>query len=209
VGEDLYLLLQFKKTAINASPMNRQYTIGISIALIALIVLGRALPHVPNFAPVAASALLAGYLFRSRLMAIAVPMVGMLLSDLVIGTYDWRVMAFVYAGLAIPALLGRLLRSETPGFQQPWLRPLVRVGKLAGAATGSALVFFVLSNFGVWVAGSMYAYTAEGLAICYTVAIPFLKSSLSADLLFSGMLFGAYQVVSAVAARRAAAVVKA
>lgn len=189
--------------------MNRQYTIGISVALIALIVLGRALPHVPNFAPVAASALLAGYLFRSRVLALAVPLMGMLLSDLMIGTYDWRVMAFVYAGLAIPALLGRLLRTETPAFRQPWLRPLVRVGKLAGAATGSALVFFLVSNFGVWAAGNMYAYTAEGLAICYTVAIPFLKSSLSADLLFTGMLFGAFQVARIAATRRVRATVKA
>lgn len=189
--------------------MNRQYTIGISIALIALIVLGRALPHVPNFAPVAASALLAGYLFRSRLVAIAVPMLGMLISDALIGMYDWRVMAFVYAGLAIPALLGRLLRSETPAFKATWMRPLVRVGKLAGAATGSALVFFLVSNFGVWAAEGMYAHTAQGLAICYTVAIPFLKSSLSADLLFSGMLFGAYQAANYLVARRAAATVKA
>lgn len=189
--------------------MNRPYTIGISIALIALIVLGRTFPHVPNFAPVAASALLAGYLFRSRWMAIAVPMAGMLISDLMIGTYDWRVMAFVYAGLALPALLGRLLRSETPSFQQAWMRPLVRVGKLAGAATGSALVFFALSNFGVWAAEGMYAHTAEGLAICYAVAIPFLKSSLSADLLFSGALFGAYQLVRMAAAHRAALAAKA
>jgi hypothetical protein len=55
----------------------------------------------------------------------------------------------------------------------------------------------------------MYAHTAEGLAICYTVAIPFLKSSLSADLLFSGMLFGAYQVVKVAATRRALLPVKA
>jgi hypothetical protein len=187
--------------------MNRPSIIGISLALIALIVLGRNLPHVPNFAPVAAAGLLAGYLFRSRVLAISVPMLGMLLSDLLIGMYDWRVMAFVYAGLAIPALLGRLLRAETPSFEQPGLRSLVRVGKLAGAATGSALIFFLLSNFGVWAAEGMYAHTAQGLAICYTVAVPFLKSSLSADLFFSGLLFGAYQLVAA--ASRAALPVKA
>lgn len=181
--------------------MNRQSTFGIFVALVAVIVLGRALPHVPNFAPVAAAGLLAGYAFRSRILAMGVPLLGMLVSDLFfVGTYDWRVMGFVYAGLIVPVLAGNLLQKPTRASN--WVKAL----KLGGVVTASSLFFFTVSNFGTWLFGGMYAPTFEGMLVCYTVALPFLKVSLAADLLFSAALFGMWHVAQALSARRAVAV---
>ena len=63
------------------------------------------LHDIPNFAPVAAMALFAGYFFRSWLVALCVPLAVMAISDTVIGGHDWRRMAVVYGMLAAPVAL--------------------------------------------------------------------------------------------------------
>src|SRR5262249_51915770 len=64
------------------------------------------------FTGVAARALFAGGVLRSRTLALAVPLAAMVVSDLVLGWHDWRVMGVVYAALALPALLGMWGRAR-------------------------------------------------------------------------------------------------
>src|SRR5262245_11159835 len=74
--------------------------------LVAVGVVGRVLPHAPNFTPLAATALFAGFYFRSRIVAAAVPLTAMLISDLFwLGSHDGRVMVAIYSSLAFPVLL--------------------------------------------------------------------------------------------------------
>lgn len=184
--------------------MNRQQQILVFVALVATILFGRMIPHAANFAPVAAAGLLAGYAFRSKITAMAVPFFGMLLSDVLFaGTYGWKVMAFVYAGMILPVLFGSLLRNATSKDLNPTTAALVKVVKLAGASVGASLVFFLLSNLGTWMFGGMYALNAEGFAACFMAAVPFYKTTLAADLIFAGMLFGAWNLASVLVAKRA------
>ena len=55
--------------------------------------------------------------------------------------------------------------------------------RLPGAILG-AVIFFILTNFGVWTTG-FYGYSASGLITCFTMAIPFFVSSLFSTLIFS------------------------
>src|SRR5882757_9970646 len=84
----------------------------LALALVALCVAVRLLPHVSNFSPVAATALFAGAMLGRRSLALMVPVAAMLIGDLVLGLYDWRVMAVVYAALALPALIGIVARNH-------------------------------------------------------------------------------------------------
>ena len=81
-----------------------------SLFLIGFDVAARLLLHVPNVSPVAASALFAGMMLQRRSLALVVPLAAMLIGDAVMGFYDWRVMAVVYAALTLPALAGILAR---------------------------------------------------------------------------------------------------
>jgi hypothetical protein len=58
-------------------------------------------------------------------------------------------------------------------------------------------VFFLLTNFAVWAGGSLYPHTAEGLAACFTAAIPFFRNSLLGDATYATILFGAWALVEA------------
>jgi hypothetical protein len=152
----------------------------LAAALVGLDVAARLLPHAPNFTPVAASAIFAGMMFRTRSLALAVPVTAMLLSDLVLGSYDWRLMGVVYASLALPAVLamwGRKFRL-----------PIVVVP----VVLSSSLMFFMTTNFAVWAFSGMYPDDLGGLIRCYVAALPFLQNTVTGDIVWSAALFGTW-----------------
>jgi len=154
---------------------------GLALGLVGLDVIARLLPHAPNFTPVAASALFAGMVF-GRGLALIVPLAAMLLSDWVLGFYDWHVMSVVYAALALPALLGMLARNA----RWPVAFPL---------AAASSVIFFAATNFAVWLFSGMYTLDIAGLAKCYVAALPFFQNTLMGDLLWTAALFGSLWIV--------------
>jgi hypothetical protein len=155
--------------------------IGLAIALIGLDVIARVVPHAPSFSPVAASALFAGMVIGRR-YALLVPLAAMLLSDAVLGFDDWRMRLVVYAALTLPAVLGLLARNA----RWPVAFPL---------AVASSVIFFVVTNFAVWLFGGMYTLDAAGLAKCYVAALPFFQNTLIGDLLWTAALFGSLWIV--------------
>ncbi len=69
------------------------------------------------------------------------------------------------------------------------LRGSARPARVAGAALGTAVSFFAISNFAVWLVWDMYPHTLSGLAACYVAAVPFFRNEVVSDLLFSAVLF--------------------
>jgi hypothetical protein len=136
----------------------------------------RLIPHPPNFSPVAALALFGGASFASKRTALLVPLGGMFLSDLVLGFYS--ITPVVYGGFALITCVGF------------WLRKRQSPTHLAVAAAASALLFFVVTNFGVWALEMLYPKNLTGLIECYVAAIPFFRNTLASDLLYSALLFG-------------------
>jgi len=153
----------------------------LAACLLILDVVARVLPHAPNLTPMAASALFAGVIFRSRLLALTTPIAAMALGDLVLGAYDWRVAGVVYVSLALPAFAGMWDRSlRTPRL------PLL----LVPLALASSVTFFVTTNFAVWAFSGMYANDLAGLLHCYVAALPFLRNGVMGDLFWTAVLFG-------------------
>lgn len=136
----------------------------------------RLIPHPPNFTPVAALALFGGASFAGKRAALLVPLAGLFLSDLVFGFY--AITPVVYASFAAIVCLGF------------WLRRRQNLWRLTLASVAGALLFFALTNFGVWALGDLYPKTWAGLAGCYVAAIPFFRNTLASDLLYSALLFG-------------------
>lgn len=154
------------------------------IAILSAILLAAAMrlvPHPPNFTPIGAMALFGGALLGRRALAFAAPLGALALSDIVLGGYPG--MAFTYAGVALAVCVGWLLAGR--------VSPL-RVG---GAAVASAVLFFLVSNFGTWVATDLYPHTAAGLVACFVAAIPFFQYTLAGDLAFSSLLFGGFALL--------------
>ena len=147
-----------------------------------------------NFAGLGAISLFSGAIFKNKPFAFLLPLVAFLLSDLYLefkngtGFYDAS-QFFVYGAMLLIVWLGAKMKQR---------KPLT----ILGFSVAASLVFFVVSNFGVWVAGffpsnfSMYPTTIEGLVQCFTMALPFYKNTFASDVLFSGVLFGAYALLA-------------
>jgi hypothetical protein len=155
--------------------------LALAMSLVGLDVVARLAPHAPNFTPVAASALFAGAVLRSRALALAVPLAAMPVSDLILGGYDWRIMGVVYAALALPALLGKWGRA----------RGMI---VLAPLALSSSLLFFATTNFAVWAFSGMYTHDFAGLVHCYVAALPFLQNTVIGDMFWTTLLFGGWWI---------------
>lgn len=141
----------------------------------------RLLPHLPNFSPIDAMALFSGAYLGRRGLAFAAPFGALFLSDAILGFYPG--MEWVYGSVAAIVLIGWLVSSK---------QSVVRIG--AGTLAGSVL-FFVVTNFGVWLGSGMYAHTLTGLARCYDLAIPFFQRTLAGDLFYSALLFGGFALL--------------
>ena len=150
----------------------------LSLFLVILGVVFRVAPHPWNFAPVGAIALFAGATFDDRRSAFFVPLVTMFIGDLFIGLHS--LMPVIYATYALIVVVGMLLRSH---------RSALAIG---GASIASSTLFFIITNFAVWLSGMTYAKTLDGLVACYVAAIPFFDRTLASDLLFSAIFFGAF-----------------
>jgi len=161
------------------------YLVILSV-LIVLGVVGRLLPHPPNFTPMAAIALFAGFIFLKRYIAVIAVVVTMLLTDYFAFGYlsaEWfasKSMWVVYLALLFPIVFKNFLQKKLGLF------------RVAGAALASSTVFFIATNFAVWAFSPMYEKTLEGLVLCYTMAIPFFQNTVAGDLIWSGVIFGTY-----------------
>jgi hypothetical protein len=162
---------------------DRRIQAAVFVALVSVAVAVRLATTTPNFGAVAACALFAGFYFSSRLVALAVPLVALSISDQFLGGYSPGVMLVVYAAAAAPIVY------------RSWLRTRLSPSRVGISTVASSLLFYGATNFAVWCA--WYPHTWEGFSRCYAVALPFFVNTLRSDALFSLAFFGAYAVVAA------------
>jgi hypothetical protein len=140
--------------------------------------ISRLVPHPANFAPIGAMALFSGA-HADRRIAFLLPFLAMFGSDLVIGLHSE--LPFVYGCFAINVLMGC------------WLRQRRSFLNVCAATLACALLFYVVTNFGVWLMqDGTYPKTAAGLATCYVAALPYFERSLLGDYFYTAVMFGGF-----------------
>ena len=152
----------------------------LAISLILIGILLRFVPHAPNFTPIAAIALFSGA-YLNKKSALIVPLILMIASDAVIGMHN--VVIFTWGAFLLITLLGLNLQKKTGAL------------KMISFSLVSSLLFFVVSNFGVWIMG-WYPPTLSGLAQCYFMALPFLRDFALSTLVYSAVFFGSYELIA-------------
>lgn len=174
-------------------------------ALILLLVVARIVNHelmIPNLASVAALGLFSGAVIKDLKVAFLLPLLAYFISDVYIeffghtsGFYGIE-QFFTYGSMMLVTLLGS--RMGKP-----------KALKVFGYSIAGSLIFFLVSNFGVWVSiqfgTDLYGYGKglDGLATTYLMALPFYDkmgttiflNTFLGGILFSGILFGAYQLL--------------
>ncbi len=150
------------------------------VGIILLAVVARLVPHAPNFSPIGGLALFSGANFKNK-FSFLIPISAMLISDIFLGFH--KTIPFVYLSFIIIFLIGRNIKNNK------WQN-------LLSASLVSSVLFFLITNFGVWLNFNMYPKTIDGLVQCYVMGIPFFRNTLVSDLTYSFSFFYGYRFLS-------------
>ncbi|MCG8372354.1 MAG: hypothetical protein MI700_02420 [Balneolales bacterium] len=174
--------------------MNKQFLVISGLILIAAI--SRMIPHPLNFAPIGAMSLFGAAYFTNKKFSFILPLLAMFISDLLVnniiyGAYYQSFTLFtpgfgwVYGSIAAIVLVGIFL-----------FRKVTFTRILAGSLSASIL-FFLITNFGVWLSDPDYPLNFAGLMLSYEMAIPFFKNTIAGDLFYCTVLFGGFEFAKA------------
>lgn len=155
-------------------------------------VLSRLVPHPWNATPVMAIALFGGTCLSKR-ASILVPLAIVGISDLLLGWH--HTIPFTWGAFVLTAMLGWWVRRRAGvGPDRPFTS--VGAGRIMAAALAGSVLFFVITNFGVWLVGKLYPLTWAGLWQCYVAAIPFFRGTLAGDVVYTAVFFGSFALVT-------------
>ncbi|MCR8629551.1 hypothetical protein BEN42_20070, partial [Leptospira interrogans serovar Canicola] len=113
-------------------------------------------------------------------LSLFLPVCALLISDLLIGFHDQMIPVYGISLLLVVA--GWRLRISSS------------VSKIALWSLSGSVLFFLVTNFYVWLAG-YYSYDLNGLVQCFIMAVPFFQNSLLGDLFYTTVLFGGFALI--------------
>lgn len=152
------------------------------------------IPHAANFAPMGALALFAVAFYKRNYFALVIPAAAWWLSDLYLNNFVYKFndgfTLFTWDQFFSILALGGIVGLGTLLFKK------LNIATITIGSLSASLIFFLISNFGVWIQGILYPRTIAGLADCFAMALPFYKTTFASDLIFSGIFFGAMYLIS-------------
>ena len=136
-----------------------------------LLGLSRVIPHPPNFTPILAVAIFVPLLTGRWQLALPLTLGAMFIGDIIIGFHSF--MLWTYGSIIIISMSALTF-------------------SLLGNAIVAPIIFFIVTNFGVWTSG-YYGYTIEGLISCYIAAIPFFHMTLLSTVFYTFIFYAIYK----------------
>ena len=88
---------------------------------------------------------------------------------------------WIYGSIVAMVVIGILLLKK------------VSIPRVIASSLLSSILFYLISNFGVWLSDPDYPITTAGLILCYEMAIPFFKNTVLGDFAYSAILFGGFE----------------
>jgi len=150
------------------------------ISLILILSFSRTIPHPWNFTPILAAGVFSGYYFKNFILSFFIVVASMFIGDLYLGFHN--TMFFVYISLSVSVLLGTLIKNFK--FKEILISGLL-----------SSVIFFIITNFGVWAVSGMYEKNFSGLLQSYIMAIPFFHNTLISTLIYLTVLKTLFEIV--------------
>ena len=151
--------------------------VSICIGIFITLAMSRFIPHPPNFTSLLALSFYVPVIFGLRYLPVL--LISFAITDFIIGYHTGTF--FTWGSVFLIGLISQFFAKTL-------------IFRMSGALIG-ALIFYIITNFGVWVSG-MYGLTLSGLVTCYTLAIPFFAYSIISTIIFSSLIeiiFKTYQ----------------
>ncbi|MDC3021378.1 hypothetical protein OAZ96_01430 [Pelagibacteraceae bacterium] len=146
----------------------------IALSIFLALAVSRFIPHPPNFTSLIALSFYVPAIFGSRYMPVV--LLSFVFTDMVIGFHN--TLLFTWGSVIFIGIFSRYFTKSI-------------LTRISGALTG-ALIFFIITNFGVWVSG-MYQANLNGLIESYVMGLPFFGYSLVSTFIFGSLIETVYK----------------
>ena len=154
------------------------------------------MPHPANATAMSALGLVALLHFKSLKWSVSLTLFSWLVSEVVLGFHSlsYLVAICLICNLALMRLFvpsslkaSKDLEDSRRNSDSKNTLGIMDSVFLGSGSVLSSLIFFLVTNFGVWVEGLLYPRTLEGLLLCYTKALPFLPQQILGELIYLGI----------------------
>ncbi len=165
--------------------------LGLLTLIIIGLLLSRLLPHSPNFTSTIAGLIFGGAMLR-RSFFIFIILACYYVADLLINNTIYSVDHAQFQWLSQSAywiyssflLIFWISRTFTERFQNPFALFVISLS--------SSILFFLFSNFGVWLENIIYVNDFTGLTNCFIAALPFFANEVAGTFFYTCLFFGTY-----------------
>lgn len=183
--ENRKILEKSQRSKIKGQIFQKQELVSF-IGIVGVAVIARLIPHPANFAPITGLALFSGVTQKSKKILL-IPLVAMFVSDIFLGFHS--TIPFVYGSFLLISVIGRVIKNR------------VTFVNLSLIGIFSSFLFFLITNFGVWLTSSMYTKNVSGLIGAYVMGIPFFRNTLMGDFVFTMSFFYGYKYATIFSSR--------
>ena len=149
----------------------------ISLGILLALSISRFIPHPPNFTSLIALSFYVPALLGLKFLPFV--LLSFIFTDIIIGFHN--TLLFTWGSILLIGFISKYF-VET-------------IKKRITGAIISALLFFTITNFGVWTSG-FYGYSIQGFIECYILAIPFFTNTLISTIIFSILIELFYSFLS-------------
>lgn len=172
---------------MNTQKNNTRFVVLSTAILVAA--LSRLIPHPSNYTAIGAMALFGGCYFSDKRSAYIVTILALFLSDVILNSFvyghtltlTYAGFLWIYASFIFTVILGTFIKK-------------VSVSNVLVMGIIAALLHWIITDFAVWMGSPIYTKNFAGMLECYTAALPYLRNMLLANIVFSGIMFGAYEL---------------
>lgn len=173
--------------------MNKRLLLITGLLLLAAI--SRMIPHPYNFAPIGAMSLFGAAYFSNKRLAFILPLLAFFVSDLLVNNilYADYYSSFVLISPGFYWTYGAMIAIVVAGI---FILKKVNFKRVIGGAFSASVLFFIISNFGVWISTPTYDLTLSGFVACYVAAIPFFHMTVLGDLFYCGVLLASLSLLN-------------
>ncbi len=132
------------------------------------LIVSRLVPHEPNFTPTLSLSILAFFFFKNYFSRVFLLIFTMSISDFIIGFHDF--IFYVYFSIAVISIISNKKNFIYMNVLGP-------------------IIFFIITNYGVWISSEYYSKDLKGIIECYYFAIPFFKNTILSTIFYTTILF--------------------
>jgi hypothetical protein len=170
-----------------------------NLFIISAILIGaftRLIPHPAGLSAIGALTMFGGAYLSNRLLAIFIPVISTFVSDVVLNntlyapffktfTFFYSGAEWVYGAIIAMSMLNIVLLKR------------VNTNSFFLSALLTTILFFLVSNFGVWYSQIIpYPLTLGGLLSCYAAGLEHAMTSFLGNLIYGGALFGGFHLAA-------------